>query len=208
MAILVTGSMSERARLEPLLGFILILQTIVYPVQMSWAWNLQGGFLRNLGFYDRGGTVIIFLTGSLAGLIGTVVLGPRYGRFMKKADMERIKGGGREPSKKPLGTLLEHALEDTVEVDDLFLRKIRKLIKQEDEDYNFYSLNNSMMILGTFIVVIGWSLLNSAGYGMHSLNSVSSRYASELAFLNTFISGSFCAIITFLLKRHIVYGDH
>lgn len=107
-----------------------------------------------------------------------------------------------------MGTLLEHALEDTVEVDDLFLRKIRKLIKQEDEDYNFYSLNNSMMILGTFIVVIGWSLLNSAGYGMHSLNSVSSRYASELAFLNTFISGSFCAIITFLLKRHIVYGDH
>lgn len=97
MAILVTGSMSERARLEPLLGFILILQTIVYPVQMSWAWNLQGGFLRNLGFYDRGGTVIIFLAGSLAGLIGTVVLGPRYGRFMKKADMERIKGGGREP---------------------------------------------------------------------------------------------------------------
>lgn len=73
--------------------------------------------------------MIIFLTGSLAGLIGTVVLGPRYGRFMKKADMERIKGGGREPSKKPLGTLLEHALEDTVEVDDLFLRKIRKLIK-------------------------------------------------------------------------------
>lgn len=50
-----------------------------------------------MGFYDRGGTVIIFLAGSLAGLIGTVVLGPRYGRFMKKADMERIKGGGREP---------------------------------------------------------------------------------------------------------------
>jgi ammonia channel protein AmtB len=164
--------------------------------------------LRNLGFFDRGGTVIIFLTGSLSGLIGSVVIGPRYGRFMKKGDMERIKGGGREPSKKPLGTLLEHALEDTVDVDDLFLRKIRKLIKQEDEDYNFYSINNSMMILGTFIIAMGWSLLNAAGYGTHSINSVSGRYAAELAFLNTFIGGSFCAIVSFLLKRHIVYGDH
>ena len=175
---------------------------------MSWAWNLQGGFLRNLGFFDRGGSVIIFQTGALAGLIGTVVLGPRYGRFMKKADMERIKGGGREPSKKPLGTLLEHALEDTVDIDDLFLRKIRKLIKKDDEDYNFYTINNGMMILGTFIIVMGWSLLNAAGYGTHSLNSVSARYAAELAFLNTFLSGSFCAIISFLLKRHVVRGDH
>lgn len=175
---------------------------------MSWAWNLQGGFLRNLGYFDRGGTVIIFHTGALAGLIGTVVLGPRYGRFMSKIDMERLKGGGKEPSKKPLGTLLEHALEDTVDVDDLFLRKIRKLIKKEDEDYNFYTINNGMMILGTFIIVIGWSLLNASGYGTHSLNSVSGRYAAELGFLNTFLSGSFCAFISFILKRHVVVGDH
>lgn len=122
--------------------------------------------------------------------------------------MEKMKGGGKEPSKKPLGTLLEHALEDTVDVDDLFLRKIRKLIKKEDEDYNFYTINNGMMVLGTFIIVIGWSLLNASGYGTHSLNSVSGRYAAELGFLNTFLSGSFCAFISFILKRHVVVGDH
>lgn len=122
--------------------------------------------------------------------------------------MEKMKGGGKEPSKKPLGTLLEHALEDTVDVDDLFLRKIRKLIKKEDEDYNFYTINNRMMVLGTFIIVIGWSLLNASGYGTHSLNSVSGRYAAELGFLNTFLSGSFCAFISFILKRHVVVGDH
>jgi len=137
-----------------------------------------------------------------------VILGPRYGKFMKKVDMERMKGGGKEPQKKPLGTLLEHALEDTVDVDDLFLRKIRKLIKLEDEDYNFYTINNSMMVLGTFITVIGWSMLNACGYGSHSLNSVSGRYAAELAFLNTFLSGSFCAFFSFIFKRHLVLGDH
>lgn len=200
--------MSERARLEPMLGFVILLQTILYPVIMSWAWNLQGGFLRNLGYFDRGGSVIIYQTGALAGLIGTVVLGPRYGKFMNKIDMEKIKGGGREPTKKPLGTLLEHALEDTVDVDDIFLRKIRKLIKKEDEDYNFYTIHNGMMVLGTFIIVLGWSMLNASGYGQHSLNSVSGRYAAELAFMNTFLSGSFSSFFSFMLKRHIVRGDH
>lgn len=40
VAILATGSMSERSKLEPLIGFILICHTILYPVIMSWAWNL------------------------------------------------------------------------------------------------------------------------------------------------------------------------
>lgn len=90
----------------------------------------------------------------------------------------------------------------------MFLRKIRKLIKKEDEDYNFYTISNGMMVLGTFLIVIGFSMLNASGYGPHSLNSVSGRYAAELAFMNTFLSGSFSALFSFLLKRHIVLGDH
>lgn len=208
VSLIVTGSMSERAKLEPLLGFILVLQTVLYPIVLNWSWNLQGGFLRELGYFDRGGSVIIFQCGAMAGLIGSVVVGPRYGRFMNKIDMERIKGGGKDAPKKPLGTLLEHALEDTVDVDDLFLRKLRKLIKQEDEDYNFYTISNPMMVLGTFIIVIGWCMLNASGYGTHSLNSVAGRYAAELGFLNTLIAGSFSGFISFILKRHIVRGDH
>lgn len=65
-----------------------------------------------------------------------------------------------------------------------------------------------MMVIGTFLVIIGWSLLNACGYGKHSLNSVDSRYAAELAFLNTFLAGSFSAFISFVLKRHFVRGDH
>jgi Amt family ammonium transporter len=53
---------------------------------MCWTWNLQGGWLRALGFFDRGGSIVIFHTGALAGIIGTLVLGPRYGRFIKKIE--------------------------------------------------------------------------------------------------------------------------
>ena len=65
-----------------------------------------------------------------------------------------------------------------------------------------------MMVIGTFLVMIGFSILNACGYGNHSLNSEDGRYAAEIAFLNTFISGSFSGFIAFILKRHFVRGDH
>lgn len=65
-----------------------------------------------------------------------------------------------------------------------------------------------MMVVGTFMTVIGWAMLNSAGAGHHSLNSVDGRYAAELAYLNTFLAGSTCALICFVFKRHVVRGDH
>lgn len=60
VALLVTGSAGERARLEPLLGYCIFLSIFFYPVVLSWTWNMQGGFLWNLGYYDRGGSVVIF----------------------------------------------------------------------------------------------------------------------------------------------------
>lgn len=96
---------------------------------LAWCWSPYGGFLNELGFFDRGGSVVIFYSGAIGGLVGSVVVGPRYGRFMKKADVQRIKAGGSEYQKKTLPALLEDALLETVEVDEIFLRKVRKLIK-------------------------------------------------------------------------------
>ena len=63
---------------------------------MSWAWSPYGGWLGNYGYFDRGGSVIIFNTAAIAGIVASVVLGPRYGRFMSKADVEKIRAGGAE----------------------------------------------------------------------------------------------------------------
>ena len=82
------------------------------------------------------------------------------------------------------------------------------MITREGEDRDFYNIHVPMMVIGTFLIMIGWSLLNALGYGQHSLNSLEGRYAAELAFLNTFLAGSCSGLLCFVFKRHIVRGDH
>lgn len=129
---------------------------------------------------------------------------------MKKKDEPKVSGNDSvEAQRKSLGALLEEALDDTAEVDDLFLAKVRRMIKRDGEDLNFYtSIHVPKMIIGTLLTGIGFAMLNSCGYGSHSINSFDGRYAAEVAFMNTFIAGSFSGFLSFMLKRHIVIGDH
>jgi len=124
--------------------------------------------------------------------------------------LEKGKGkiNSATSNKFPLPAQLEEKLSETLEVDEMFLRKVRNLINKETQNNDYYSTNIPMMVVGTFIAVIGWTMLNAAGAGRHSLNSVDSRYAAELAYLNTFLSGSCSSLVCFVFKRHIVRGDH
>lgn len=238
--IIITGSMSERTRLEPLLIFVAVSNILLFPAVVNWSWDLQGGFLRSLGFMDRGGCAVIFHTASIAGIIGAIVVGPRYGRFMPKNDEKKIFTVQASAAKandlmmmyhyrsekdtttmtdrlnslnksKSLAGMLDDVSKGMINVDDLYLRKLRKVIRKSTlaagEDHDFIAVNNQMMILGTFITVIGWAMLNACGAGGHNINSVSGRFAAESAFLNTFLSGSFSSFISYLLKRYIVRGD-
>lgn len=54
---------------------------------------MKGGFLRDLDFLDRGGTSVIFHTGAIAGIMGALVLGPRYGMSSKQAK-DTVGAGG------------------------------------------------------------------------------------------------------------------
>lgn len=96
-----------------------------------------------------------------------------------------------------------------MEVDDLFLRKLRKLIKVNMSNDNFYFTNIPLMVVGTFLVIIGWSLMTTCGAGTtHTLNSSTARYQSETSFLSCLLAGSVSSINCFLIKRHVVVGDH
>ena len=199
VGLIITGSMSERTRLEPLLAFIVIVNLILYPPVLSWTWNLQGGFLSNLGFMDRGGCAVIFHTAGIAGIIGAIVVGPRYGKFMAKNDEQKIFSVQASAAKandlmmmyhyrsekdqstvtaqrintvnkqKHLAGMLDDATKGNANLDDLYLRKLRKKIKHATvaagEDHDFYQIDNQLMILGTFITVIGWAMLNACGSG-------------------------------------------
>ncbi|CAJ1443252.1 unnamed protein product [Effrenium voratum] len=54
----------------------------IYPVVVAWTWG--GGWIANVldvGYMDFAGSGVVHLTGGVSALMGTIVLGPRKGRF-------------------------------------------------------------------------------------------------------------------------------
>lgn len=87
--------------------------------------------MYNFGFFDRAGAIPILYGGALASLVGSAVIGPRYGVFMPIDDQQKIAGGAKEERQKGIMTLLQHERDAAFEIDELYLYKIRKLIKRE-----------------------------------------------------------------------------
>jgi len=77
---IVAGAMCERMKFSSYLIYTVIIATVVYPVVGHWVWNSQG-WLAQLGFGDFAGSTVVHTTGGLASLAGTLVLGPRIGKF-------------------------------------------------------------------------------------------------------------------------------
>lgn len=73
------GALAERTKLRCYIAYSFIHTSFVYPVVIGWTQD-EGGWLYDLGYYDFAGTSTVFLVGGTAGLIGTALLGERYGR--------------------------------------------------------------------------------------------------------------------------------
>lgn len=52
----------------------------IYAVPAHWVWG-PGGWLAKMGYVDFAGTSTVHLVGGLTGLILTIILKPRGGRF-------------------------------------------------------------------------------------------------------------------------------
>ncbi|MCL3881345.1 ammonium transporter [Marivita sp. GX14005] len=78
-ASIVSGAMAERIKLWPFLAFVVVLTSIIYPVQAAWKWG--GGFLDAAGFLDFAGSTVVHSVGGWAALVGAIILGPRIGKF-------------------------------------------------------------------------------------------------------------------------------
>ncbi|CAF1250810.1 unnamed protein product [Adineta steineri] len=85
LAFLVTNiaasSFAERCRVPVYVLFSIIMSGFVYPFLAHWMWGTNGWLGAVVGARDYGGSAIIFLTAGIAALIGTIFLGPRFGRF-------------------------------------------------------------------------------------------------------------------------------
>ncbi len=84
-----TGAMAERWRFSAFLLYGVFMSTLLYPIYGNWVWG--GGWLSALGVHfglghghvDFAGSTVVHMTGGMTALAGTLVLGPRAGKFRR-----------------------------------------------------------------------------------------------------------------------------
>lgn len=94
-ATIVSGAMAERTKFVGYLIYSVVISAVIYPIFGSWAWGglLNGkGWLESLGFIDFAGSTVVHSVGGWAALAGTLVLGPRLGKYAKDGSVRPILG--------------------------------------------------------------------------------------------------------------------
>ncbi|BFY97986.1 hypothetical protein BsWGS_01026 [Bradybaena similaris] len=76
---IVSGAMAERTKLTSYLVFS-FFNTVVYCIPAHWAWA-KNGFINQLGGIDFAGSGVVHMVGGVSGLVATIMLKPRVGRF-------------------------------------------------------------------------------------------------------------------------------
>ena len=99
-ASIVSGTVAERIKFWPFMGFTLVLTAVIYPIQGHWTWGgtSLGGMID--GFSDFAGSTIVHSVGGWAALAGVLLLGARKGKFGADGSIHPIPG-----SNLPLATL-------------------------------------------------------------------------------------------------------
>lgn len=83
-----SGSIAERTQFSAYLIFSFFLTGFVYPIVAHWVWSSTGWLSPSLdnpflgsGSIDFAGSGVVHLVGGIAGFWGSIVEGPRVGRF-------------------------------------------------------------------------------------------------------------------------------
>ena len=85
---IVAGTIAERTQMKAYLMYSVFLVGFVYPVCAHAFWSVNGIFSKTAteplfgsGAIDLAGSGAVHMTGGVAALVGTLILGPRMGRF-------------------------------------------------------------------------------------------------------------------------------
>ena len=89
-ATIVAGGIAERMKFKCYLIYSFLISATIYPVVGHWIWG--GGWLSKLGFGDFAGSTVVHAVGGTAALVGTMILGPRIGKFNKDGSANAIEG--------------------------------------------------------------------------------------------------------------------
>lgn len=82
---IMSGGVSERAKVIPLAVFTIIMASLIYPTVVNWAWgsNMLEETVLALSMYDLAGSTVIHSTGGWALLAAILIIGARRGRYPK-----------------------------------------------------------------------------------------------------------------------------
>ena len=81
---LIIGAMAGRARLKPLLVFVVLWVTFIYAPIASWIWN-PGGWLHALGLVDFAGGLVVHTSAGVSAVAAALVIGRRTPAELKEA---------------------------------------------------------------------------------------------------------------------------
>jgi len=90
---IMSGGVSERARIIPLTFFTVIMAAIIYPlvVNITWGANLLSGTMFDISaMHDLAGSTVIHSTGAWALLAAIIIIGPRLGRYTEDGKIKVI----------------------------------------------------------------------------------------------------------------------
>ncbi len=149
---IMSGGVSERARVVPLVLFTIIMGGLIYPTVVNWSWgaDMLDGTMLDLNMYDLAGSTVIHSTGGWALLAAIMIIGSRKGRYPQ--------GGGV------------------------------KVIPAS---------NVPLVVLGAFLLWIGWFGFNGGSVG--AISSKENADAVALTILNTNTAGLAGAIMVGIL---------
>ncbi|MBI2128753.1 ammonium transporter [Candidatus Woesearchaeota archaeon] len=90
-ATIVSGAVAERIKFIGYIFYTVFITALIYPLVGHWIWG--GGWLSKLPmpFIDFAGSTVVHSVGGYAGLAGTIILGPRIGKYIGKT-IKPIKG--------------------------------------------------------------------------------------------------------------------
>ncbi len=80
---IMSGGVSERVRIIPLMIFTVVMGGFIYPfiVNISWGADFLAGTVFDINIYDLAGSTVIHSTGGWALLAAIMIMGPRRGRY-------------------------------------------------------------------------------------------------------------------------------
>ena len=110
-------------------------------------------------------------------------------------------------------TLLQNERDKALEIDELYLHKIRKLIKRELTQSNVESgVDLPFMIIGTFLFATCICMMNSLSLNSQfDLSTQYSRYNANFGFINPLLSGSASGLVSYIVKTKLMsthVGNH